>query len=160
MATDFTFIPGVAPRFGADACWIYNEALNPKKERRLNASQYDTDHQQNGVLYDVPSRSTVRANQPPLKHYQMDDRAYDFNFDGLANYGLVPDLLQDLKNAGMTTEAFNSLFSSAEDYIRTWEKAVKSSGCDNSKPKCHFVQEHNGCHMATAGVSGGRFTAE
>lgn len=148
LASDFTFIPGVAPRFGKNACWIYNEALDTAKERGLNSCQYNTDNQQNGVLYDAYDMSSgiaVRTNQTPLKQYTMDQRSYDYNRDGMANYGLLPDLLQDLKNVGMTTKVFNSLFSSAEDYIQTWEKAVKLSGCDGTKPECRFKEPHGSC---------------
>jgi hypothetical protein len=148
--SDFTFIPGVAPRFGENACWIYKEALNPTKERQLNASQYDKANQKKGIVYtedDAKPKCKVNAdtNQAPLDPYHMDERTYDFNCDGLANYGLVPDLLQDLRNLGMTTEAFQSLFSSAEDYIQTWEKALKISGCDGTKPECQFKEVHGAC---------------
>lgn len=53
----------------------------------------------------------------------MRDRVYDFNIDGLADLRLVPDMLQDLKNLGMSQSALSALFSSAEGYVRTWERA-------------------------------------
>ncbi|MBB6048511.1 membrane dipeptidase [Armatimonas rosea] len=49
-------------------------------------------------------------------------RDLDFNLDGLAHYGLLPDMLQDIKNTGMRPEELAPLFRSAEDYIRMWEK--------------------------------------
>jgi hypothetical protein len=51
------------------------------------------------------------------------NRYWDFNLDGLAHYGLMPDLLQDLKNIGFTKLQLQPLFGSAEDYIQMWEKA-------------------------------------
>jgi len=140
LASDFTFIPGVAPRFGKDACWIYNEATNPTKERQLNPTQYRIEAQQTRVQYQPDH------NPGALVPYRMDRRSpFNFNVDGFANYGLLPDLLQDLKNLGMTTQAFSSLFSSAEDYIQSWEKAVALSGCVSTNPKCQPAQKPPVC---------------
>jgi hypothetical protein len=49
-------------------------------------------------------------------------RDWDLNLDGMAHYGLLPDLMQDLRNIGVTAEVMNMLYRSAEDYIRTWER--------------------------------------
>jgi microsomal dipeptidase-like Zn-dependent dipeptidase len=50
------------------------------------------------------------------------DREFDFNTDGLAHVGLLPDFIKDLTNVGLTEEDLEPLFSSAEVYIRMWEK--------------------------------------
>jgi hypothetical protein len=42
--------------------------------------------------------------------------------DGLAHYGLLPDLIQDLHNIGLGAAALTPMFRSAEDYIEMWEK--------------------------------------
>ena len=52
-------------------------------------------------------------------------RDFDFNIDGLAHYGMVPDMLQDVKNVGMGGKPMEMLFNGAETYIRMWEKAWK-----------------------------------
>ena len=57
----------------------------------------------------------------------MGRRTFDFNVDGLAHYGLLPDLLQDLKNIGLGAEAFDALFSSAEAYLATWERSLATA---------------------------------
>jgi microsomal dipeptidase-like Zn-dependent dipeptidase len=49
-------------------------------------------------------------------------RDFDFNLDGLAHYGMLPDFMQDLKNIGLTNDDLAPLFRSAEDYIQMWEK--------------------------------------
>ena len=49
-------------------------------------------------------------------------KEWDFNLDGLAHYGLLPDFVQDLKNVGLDDEHLKPLFGSAEDYIRIWER--------------------------------------
>lgn len=54
------------------------------------------------------------------------NRDFDYNLEGLAHFGLLPDLIQDLKNNGMTDRDLDPLFRSAEGYIRVWERAVAS----------------------------------
>lgn len=49
-------------------------------------------------------------------------RAFDFNTDGLAHVGLLPDFLRDLTHVGLTEQELEPLFHSAEAYIRMWEK--------------------------------------
>jgi hypothetical protein len=46
-------------------------------------------------------------------------RDFDINLDGLAHYGMLPDMLQDLKNVRLSLDGF---FRSAEAYIRVWER--------------------------------------
>ena len=50
-------------------------------------------------------------------------RDFDFNIDGLAHYGMVPDMIQDLQNIGLPETDLASLFNSTEAYLRVWEKA-------------------------------------
>ena len=55
---------------------------------------------------------------PPLKRAMAGPkRDFDYNLDGLAHYGMLPDMFQDLKNVGFPPEAMTALFSSAEKYI-------------------------------------------
>ncbi len=52
-------------------------------------------------------------------------RTFDFNVEGLAHVGLVPDLIADLKASGRVTDAeLEPLYNSAEMYIRMWERIV------------------------------------
>ncbi len=53
-------------------------------------------------------------------------KEWDFNLDGLAHYGLLPDFLQDLKNCGLDRRDLRPLFRSAEDYIRLWERMLRN----------------------------------
>jgi hypothetical protein len=55
------------------------------------------------------------------------NREFDFNLDGLAHYGLIPDMLQDVSNqlrAQQTGKVrdLRALFRGANDYILMWEK--------------------------------------
>jgi microsomal dipeptidase-like Zn-dependent dipeptidase len=57
-----------------------------------------------------------------FKKQQTGSRVFDFNKDGLAHVGLLPDFIKDLTNVGLTEEELEPLFHSAEAYIRMWEK--------------------------------------
>jgi microsomal dipeptidase-like Zn-dependent dipeptidase len=58
----------------------------------------------------------------PLERCIAGEYSFDFNVDGLAHYGLIPDLLQDLANVGLGATTIRAVFSSAETYIQTWEQ--------------------------------------
>jgi len=53
---------------------------------------------------------------------QTGSRIFDFNEDGLAHVGLLPDFFKDLTYVGLTEDELEPLFHSAEVYIRMWEK--------------------------------------
>jgi hypothetical protein len=56
----------------------------------------------------------------------MDSRTFDFNRDGLANFGLIPDMLQDLHNVEMPKHDLQALFGSAEAYLEMWERVERA----------------------------------
>ena len=39
----------------------------------------------------------------------------------MAHYGMLPDLLQDMRNSGLTAEDLAPLFRSAYDYVQMWD---------------------------------------
>ena len=61
-------------------------------------------------------------NPPLLRSTAGPNRDFDINLDGMAHYGLLPDLLQDLRNVGLSAGDFAPLFRSANDYVEMWEK--------------------------------------
>ena len=68
-----------------------------------------------------------RSDQPPLRRsYVGPQRDYDVNIDGVAHYGLLPDFMQDVRNVGATQRDLAPLFRSAEDYIRVWERCIRT----------------------------------
>lgn len=69
----------------------------------------------------------MEGGNAPLQRSQAGQRDFDINIDGVAHYGMLPDLIQDLKNVGLTDEDLLPLFRSAEDYIQTWEKCERQS---------------------------------
>ena len=57
---------------------------------------------------------------------QTGERTFDINKDGVAHYGLVPDLLADVERRPHGHEALGLLFHSAEAYLETWQRAVSA----------------------------------
>lgn len=53
------------------------------------------------------------------------ERTFDYNSDGVAHYGLLPDLLADMARQPRGREAVTLLFRSAEAYLRMWERAQR-----------------------------------
>lgn len=51
------------------------------------------------------------------------ERKFDFNKDGVAQYGLYADLLAYMRSQAGGKKASKLLFRSAEAYLRTWERA-------------------------------------
>lgn len=43
-------------------------------------------------------------------------------FNVVANYGLISDFIQEVKNIGLTDDDLEPLFNSAEAYIWMWER--------------------------------------
>ncbi len=78
------------------------------------------------------------GNNQPLRRLKTGNRYWDFNTDGMAHYGLMPDFLQDLRNIGLGPDKLTTLFRSAEDYIQMWEKTQKASGTNGVPPSPVF----------------------
>jgi hypothetical protein len=64
----------------------------------------------------------MNGNNIPLQRsFAGEMRDFDINLDGMAHYGMLPDLLQDMCNSGLTAEDLAPLFRSANDYVEMWE---------------------------------------
>jgi hypothetical protein len=70
--------------------------------------------------------AAMRAGtSPPMRRSTAGPvRDFDFNIDGLAHYGLLPDMIQDLKNVGLGDAALERLFQSADRYVDVWGRSV------------------------------------
>ena len=150
VAADFTLVGSVAPRFGKNACAGYLGAGTSSGsgaqllETLLDPDHYKFDRQRDAVNYasavmSCANGTSMTAGVPcgsnaPLEPYVMGDRTYDFNVDGLAHYGLVPDLLQDVANQLHEARhlALDGVFKSANAYIDMWSAARRLSGCETS----------------------------
>lgn len=75
--------------------------------------------QENPVEYPFESYGgNVTFTQP-----QLGEREPDFNTEGMVHIGMIPELLEDVQNTGVTRDELEPLFRSAEGYLRMWEKA-------------------------------------
>jgi microsomal dipeptidase-like Zn-dependent dipeptidase len=129
MASDMTFIPVVSPRFGEHACEGFKSYKHGVAEQKAHPKRYRPHDQKDPVVYEgmpVPAAIHKINQNGALKPYQMDERPFDFNYDGLAHYGMVPDMLQDLTNVDMPKHDRQALFESAEGYLKMWEKAERA----------------------------------
>jgi hypothetical protein len=71
------------------------------------------------VVYPFTSfAGDVTFSQP-----RVGTRVVDFNQEGLAHIGLLPELIEEVRGDGVTDAELEPLFRSAEGYIRMWEKA-------------------------------------
>lgn len=73
---------------------------------------------------DYENRKIKYGNRPgELTLYTMPgSRSWNYNDEGMAHIGLVPDFFEALKKDGMPIEKLHQLFLSAEYFAQTWEK--------------------------------------
>jgi microsomal dipeptidase-like Zn-dependent dipeptidase len=152
LATDFTFVPATAPRFGPNACWGLKDHWDARPAVGPLRDQYRPERQQDGIAYEgLTSPQPVRVgSNAPLKPYTMGRRTFDFNVDGFAHYGMLPDLLQDLKNIGLGPRGFDALFSSAEAYLVMWENAGRVASADGARTA--FMPRQLACDALCRGL--------
>ena len=80
-------------------------------------------------IYDLWMQFENGPNEPLRRSFAYSGgRDFDFNLDGLAHYGMFPDLIQDLKNLGFTSGQLTPLFIASEQYIKMWEHADRAKG--------------------------------
>jgi microsomal dipeptidase-like Zn-dependent dipeptidase len=92
------FAHGPRPRFGPEGC--SSEQVNP-------------------ITYPFTSYDgAVTFTQPTAGN-----RVFDFNTEGMAHIGLIPEYIEDVRRDGVTDAQLEPLFRSAEGYIRMWERA-------------------------------------
>jgi hypothetical protein len=104
MGSDFNGIAGhVGPRFGSAACG----GAGIERSAQVKAHK--------PLVYPF-----TLAGLGPFDRQVSGQRSFDFNTDGLAHIGLLPDMVADLKNVGLTDTQLVPLFSSAQAYINMW----------------------------------------
>jgi microsomal dipeptidase-like Zn-dependent dipeptidase len=81
----------------------------------------------------------MEGNNIPLERSKAGlTRDFDINLDGMAHYGMLPDLLQDIRNSGLTAEDLAPLFRSANDYLQMWDT------CEQRAQEIAGSQEQHG----------------
>lgn len=111
FGSDFNGLAGhFGPRFGSDACGgdPKERALQVKENKRLQ--------------YPFTLDGFGKFNK-----LTTGEKTFDYNVDGLAHIGLMPDLLADLLTIGVTKQQLEPVFRSAEAYVNVWERAMKAA---------------------------------
>ena len=94
---------GLAPRFGDDAC-----DFDP-----------DAAPQQGGIAYPFAAHGMPDTS---FNRQVTGGREFNYNRDGVAHVGLIPDFIQDLKGIGLNDQQLEPLFRSAEAFLQMWER--------------------------------------
>jgi hypothetical protein len=136
LSSDAGFHDMFPPRFGREACSTYKAGGNPDVERALNSDMFDLRAQRDGVRYVGTTQPYPTRNHLPLLPYRQGNIVYDYNVDGWANFGMLPDFLQDARNVGMTARDLAPLYRSASDFVDAWQKAHRVSGCARPGGHC------------------------
>ena len=133
-ATGGFISPPAEPAAAFVATWKADKALSSSKYHF--GFGYGSD--MNG-LAEQPGPSSGTPITYPFKSYdgrvtftreQWGQRTFDLNTDGLANYGMYADWLQDLQVVG-GKPMMADMFQGAEAYLETWERAdgVPTTSC-------------------------------
>ncbi len=74
--------------------------------------------------------NATRGANPPMTRYYSGTHDFDYNLEGLAHYGLLPDFFTDVANHGLGWDrGLFPLLRSAETVVGTWEK------CTGTRPR-------------------------
>lgn len=126
MGSDWNGAAGhLGPRFGSDACGGWGAPNGLERPQQIL---------ENSQLTYPFNLSGFGSFEPQVTGF----KTFDYNVDGLAHIGLVPDMVADLQRLGMGQHYVDALFCSAEAYIRVWERAealgARRPAPDSSRP--------------------------
>lgn len=110
VGTDFNGFAGtLGPRFGPDGCWGGG-----------NKSTHVDGH----VTYPF-----TLPGFPPMDKHTLGKRKrpFDYNTDGLAHMGMLPDLFADMLAMGLTDLDLEPLLNSAQGYVDMWRRIQKQT---------------------------------
>lgn len=91
-------------------------APGPRFGARSVCAEAQTDE---GITYPFSSYAGDITFEQPV----VGNRRLDFNTEGMVHLGLVVELIEDVRRDGVSDEALEPLFRSAEAYLRVWEKS-------------------------------------
>lgn len=130
------------PTLDCDYCSVewaqrYVHALRLMREgsREPTAIAFGSDF--NGVIHHVAPRPAAGGNR-------TGSGGWDFNKDGLAHVGLLPDFIQELRCIGLSDADLDPLFHAAEAYVRMWERIESGHPADSGgeESQCKGLGRH------------------
>ena len=127
FGSDFNGVAGhVGPRFGSDGCGGRVDLLSAERDDRID-EKFEQMIADNRLVYPF---TLPKPGFDTLSKQVTGKKTFDFNVDGLAHAGLLPDMIKDMQNVGMDAHYFDAMFNSAEQYVRVWERAENISRGD------------------------------
>ena len=106
MGSDFNGVAGhVGPRYGFDACG-QDHVQRAKQGLANNRLDYP---------FELAGFGAFEAQKTGT-------RTFDFNNDGLAHVGLLPDMVADLRGIGLSNVELAPLFNSAMGFVNVWKR--------------------------------------
>lgn len=104
-----------------NAPWEQRAAFLVRHGRALQQADDPEVHRLYPIIQRVWAKwQDMEGNNTPLTRVLAGQRDFDINLDGMAHYGLLHDLIQDLRNVGLRDADLAPLFRSAEDYVQMW----------------------------------------
>lgn len=79
-----------------------------------------------------PSPAERIDYRPPMTRATMGTKTWDFNNEGVAHYGLMPDYFESCKKVGMSATEWNAFNSAAERFAQMWEKCSDAAAAMNN----------------------------
>lgn len=126
IGTDFNGIAGhIAPRYGSSACG--RDGVIAPTQRSIEA-RYEPPLT---YPFTIPEFGTFYKQTTGLK-------TYDYNVDGLAHIGLLPDMIADLLKVGLDEADLDPLFRGAQAYVDMWDTAA-GTYAPPLEPTCNNV---------------------
>lgn len=120
MGSDFNGVAGhFGPRYGPRACGgLENPLLFPGPNDEI-------DNERGGQVmnHDRLQYPFVIPGFGSFTEQVSGQKIFDYNVDGMAHVGLLPDFVADLRGIGLTPGELEPLMRSAEEYIKMWERA-------------------------------------
>ena len=111
MGSDWNGAAGhLGPRFGSDACGGWGAPNGLERPAQII---------ENSRLRYPFTLDGFGSFEPQVTGF----KTFDYNVDGLAHIGLVPDMVADLQTIGLHDYYVDKLMCSGEAYIRVWERA-------------------------------------
>lgn len=112
----FAHMPG--PRFGSLACPGGRSAIAQPESTRVRYP-FSPD-----PMLRAPATSPAGVTLNP---YVFGGRVFDFNTDGAAHIGLMPDFFEDLRQQGLKRSDLEPIYRSADYMTVMWENAIARS---------------------------------
>ncbi len=109
----FAHMPG--PRFGANACpGGSTDIEQPSSSKVVYPFALDNSLRQ----------AATKTDGSTMAEYQFGNRLYDFNTDGAAHMGMMPDFFEDLRQQGLKRSDLEPVYRSADFFTTMWSNAI------------------------------------